>query len=179
MNWAIAVTISRILLIPVFIISLVNYIGGDDKYRIFAIILFSIASISDFADGFIAKIFNQETELGRFLDPIADKLLLVSAFVMLVIVNLIPVWVVIVVITRDVIILFGCVIIYLILDDIEIRPRILSKITTCLQMITIFFVLIKNPYARYFWFVTALITTISGLDYIKYATMKIGEKADL
>ncbi|MFH1288722.1 MAG: CDP-alcohol phosphatidyltransferase family protein [bacterium] len=176
MNWAIAVTITRILLIPVLIINLVNYLGGEDKYRIFSIILFTIAGISDFLDGFIAKVFHQETELGRFLDPVADKLLLISAFVMLVVVNLIPVWVVIVVITRDIIILFGCIIIYLILDDIEIKPRILSKVTTFVQMITIFFVLVRNPYARYFWFATAIITTISGFDYIISTIVKTEKK---
>ena len=179
MNWANTVTIIRILIVPGFIISLVNYIGGNDVYRIFAVILFSIASISDFLDGFIAKVFNQETELGRFLDPVADKLLLISAFVMLVVVKLIPVWVAIVVITRDVIILLGCMIIYLILDDIEIKPRILSKITTFVQMATIFFVLIKNPFSRYLWFVTAVVTTISGLDYIISSTIAVGEKAEL
>lgn len=179
MNWANIVTIIRILIVPGLIISLVNYIGGNDLYRIFAIVLFSIASISDFLDGFIAKVFNQETELGRFLDPVADKLLLISTFVMLVVVKLIPVWVVIVVITRDIIILLGCIIIYLILDDIEIRPRILSKITTCIQMTTIFFVLVRNPFSRYLWFATAVITTISGLDYIISSTISVGEKAKL
>ncbi len=177
MNWAIAITLARILIIPVFTISLVNYIGGYDKYRVFAVILFSIAGISDFLDGFIAKVFHQETELGRFLDPIADKLLLISAFVMLAVVSLVPVWVVIVVITRDIIILFGCIIIYFILDDIEIRPRILSKATTFIQMITILFVLVRNPYARYLWFATAIATTASGLDYIVSAILKIEEKA--
>lgn len=177
MNWAVAVTITRILLIPVLIINLVNYLDGDDKYRVFAIILFCVAGISDFLDGFIAKVFHQETELGRFLDPVADKLLLISTFVMLVVVDLIPVWTVIVIITRDIIILFGCVIVYLILDDIEIKPRILSKITTFVQMATILFVLVKNPYARYFWFATAVITTISGLDYIISAIIKIEKKA--
>lgn len=179
MNWANTITIIRILIVPVFIISLVNYISGNDAYRIFAVVLFSIASISDFLDGFIAKFFNQETELGRFLDPVADKLLLVSAFVMLVVVKLIPVWVAIVVIARDIIILFGCIIIYLILDDIEIKPRILSKLTTFIQMATIFFVLVKNPFARYLWFATAALTTISGLDYIISSTVSVGEKGKL
>ena len=179
MNWANTITIIRILIVPGFIISLVNYISGNDTYRIVAIVLFSIASISDFLDGFIAKVFDQETELGRFLDPVADKLLIISAFVMLVIVKMIPVWVVIVVITRDIIILFGCIIIYLILDDIEIKPRILSKITTFIQMTTIFFILIGNPFSRYLWFTTALITTISGLDYIISSTISVGEKAEL
>ncbi|MDD5772759.1 MAG: CDP-alcohol phosphatidyltransferase family protein [bacterium] len=179
MNWANTITIIRILIIPGFIISLVNYIGGNDTYRIFAVVLFSVASLSDFLDGFVAKVFNQETELGRFLDPVADKMLLISAFVMLVVVKLIPVWVAIVVITRDVIILFGCIIIYLILDDIEIKPRILSKITTFIQMVTIFFVLVRNPFARYLWFATAIVTTISGLDYIISSTINVGEKAKL
>lgn len=179
MNWANTVTIIRILIIPGFIISLVNFINGNDIYRIFAVILFAIASVSDFLDGFIAKVFNQETELGRFLDPLADKLLLISAFIMLVIVKLIPVWVAIVVITRDIIILFGCIIIYLILDDIEIKPRVLSKITTFIQMITIFFVLVRNPFSRYLWFATVVVTIISGLDYIISSTITVGEKAKL
>jgi len=77
-NW---LTVGRIFLIPVFVIFLIYYTPGDEFYRYAAFWIFITASLTDALDGFIARKFNQKTELGALLDPIADKLLLVSGFV--------------------------------------------------------------------------------------------------
>ncbi|MBW2175094.1 MAG: CDP-alcohol phosphatidyltransferase family protein [Deltaproteobacteria bacterium] len=100
MNIPNTLTLLRILLTPLFAIFLIKHLFD------FALLVFAIAALSDGVDGFIARVFRQKTTLGAFLDPAADKLLLVTAFVTLAIQEQIPSWLSVLVITRDVIILF-------------------------------------------------------------------------
>ena len=101
MNLPNILTLTRVLLIPLFVILIIN------KHFGWALITFAIAGITDGIDGLIARITHQRTELGAYLDPIADKLLLFAAFITLAIIEIIPSWLVVIVITRDVIILVG------------------------------------------------------------------------
>src|SRR3989304_9367297 len=101
MNLPNLLTLTRVLLIPLFVIFIIN------KYFDWALLTFAIAGITDGLDGLIARLTHQRTELGAYLDPIADKLLLSAAFISLAIIDLLPSWLSIVVITRDVIILIG------------------------------------------------------------------------
>lgn len=122
------ITIARILLVPVTIWLIVT-----DSFFL-AFIAFIVAGISDAVDGFIAKQYNLVTELGAYLDPIADKLLLVGIYVSLGMLQHLPAWLVILVASRDFLIVGGMLLAWLIDRPIEVRPLVISKINTALQI---------------------------------------------
>src|SRR5580704_13190221 len=117
MTTANKVTILRILLIPFFVVELIYYVrSGNEAHRLAALLSFAIAAILDGVDGYIARRYNQISELGKILDPLADKLLLVSGIVLLSFNNepylrQIPLWLTMTIIGRDVVILIGLVVI--------------------------------------------------------------------
>lgn len=160
-------TVVRILLTPVFIILLLKnmYIAG--------LLVFSAAAISDGLDGFLARYLNQRTTLGAYLDPIADKVLLMAAYVCLAVLKIIPDWLTVVVISRDVVIVLGIGIISVAGLDLEIRPTMVSKLTTLAQLIAISLTLLNQgiPGTAHvllvpiFW-LTAGLTVLSGLHYV-------------
>jgi len=158
----------RIILVPVFVIFLIQ--SEYDK----ALITFMVAGLTDALDGTLARLLNCQTILGAYLDPIADKLLLVTSFVTLAIYSIIPGWLAVLVISRDFIILLGIAILALMSVAYEIKPAVVGKITTALQIATIFFALLYKAVTHdfgYYWiislcWVTALFTVISGLVYI-------------
>ncbi len=121
----------RIVLIPLFII-LLSY-----NRHMEAFVIFGLAAVTDALDGFIARRFKLKTTLGAYLDPIADKLLLTSAFVALALMGLIPRWLAILVVSRDIIISMGIIIMWLNGYQPEIKPSLLSKCTTFFQIVTI------------------------------------------
>ena len=171
-------TLIRILLVPLFVI----YLMKDLFFS--ALIVFAIAGLSDGLDGFIARYFNQRTELGAYLDPIADKLLIISAFVSLAVMKIIPGWLAVIVISRDVLILLG-IAIYSITDiTVDIKPSFVSKCTTVAQLFTVVFVLFNSAVSgtgmiKYFlYWLTAGLSILSGFHYI-YRGMNILQKASL
>lgn len=160
------ITIIRILLTPLFVILLLRDLFGT------ALVVFAVAGISDGLDGFIARYFNQRTPLGAWLDPMADKLLLVSAFVALAILSIIPPWMAVVVIARDVIITLGIAVLTLTEKEYEVRPSVVSKCTTTAQIITVMLSLfdptrsiLASLHLPILW-LTAILTMLSGLHYI-------------
>ncbi len=176
MNLANKITIARILLIP-FFIAFILYAKLD-----LALIVFLIAVISDAVDGYIARKWKQRTKLGAMLDPIADKILIISAFVCLIFVKGLPYtlkfppYVSIIVISRDAIILLGAVIIYMLKGDIDIKPSPLGKITTFLQMLTVVFILTQLKYSRFVWNIMIVFTVISGFEYILRGSRVLSER---
>ncbi len=174
MTTANKVTISRILLVPFFIMAVIYYVKtGIEFHRWFAIACFGLAAISDGVDGFIARHFNQRSELGTVLDPLADKLLLVSGIVLLALHNEpylppIPIWLTVTAISRDVILLVGYAVVHFIAGGMSIKPHITSKAATVLQMAAVLWALFKlNPTAHYWICIgAAVLTGISGLIYI-------------
>jgi cardiolipin synthase (CMP-forming) len=128
MNIPNSLTILRILLVPVYIGLLVY--GRFDH----ALIVLLFAGITDALDGTIARRANQRTQLGAFLDPLADKLLLTSGFITLSTIHVIPSWVTIVVVSRDVMLLLGTAVAKLTDTQIDISPTFLGKGTTFLQL---------------------------------------------
>ncbi len=118
MTTANKVTIARILLVPVFVVQAVYYVQtGNEMYRLIAVLAFGLAAISDGIDGYIARHYNQFSELGAVLDPLADKLLVLSALVLLSFDNRprfdrLPLWLLGVVFSRDAILLLGSVVIH-------------------------------------------------------------------
>lgn len=175
MNLANRITIARIILIPFFITSVV-YSRMD-----LALAFFVLAIMSDGVDGFIARTLKQKTALGTILDPLADKLLLVSAYICLAVVNTIPShlklppYVPIIVISRDAIIVMGSVMVYMIKGDLKVSPSIVGKITTFFQMITIVSILVKFNYSYVIWNIAALLTVISGIDYVMKGSRTLSE----
>lgn len=161
-------SLTRIILVPVFVIFLIQ--SEYDK----ALITFMVAGLTDALDGTLARLLKCQTTLGAYLDPIADKLLLVTSFVTLAVFQIIPAWLAVVVISRDFIILLGIAILTLMSVTYEIKPAIVGKITTALQVATIFLALLYKAVTHnfsYYWIMglcwaTALFTIISGLVYI-------------
>jgi cardiolipin synthase len=141
MGLANQLTILRIFLIPVFII-LIGY-----NKPLYALVVFIVAGITDALDGFVARKFNQITTLGKILDPIADKALLVSSFIFIYTSDLqvrFPYWYVVIVISRDVYILLGSALIYFMKGFIDVRPSIFGKATTFFQILSVVSVLVAN-----------------------------------
>jgi cardiolipin synthase len=176
MNIPNILTILRILSIPLLIILLSEglYYG--------ALILFAGAALTDALDGFLARTLRQKTVLGAYLDPIADKLLLSSAFVTCAILKLIPVWLAVLVISRDVIISLGILVLIVNSFAIEIRPTVISKCTTLAQIVTIGAVIFLNVIEKkvvlvqpVFW-AAGILTILSGIDYVNKGLQIINER---
>ncbi len=169
------ITILRIILTPIFIIYLLN-----DEY-LPALILFILAGLSDAADGLIARLFNQKSKLGAVLDPLADKILLNSAFVVLAVKDYVYSWLTVIVISRDVLILLGVLILFLNSQDFTFKPSIISKITTCAQLATVFVVLsaghfpLLHQFSNYLFWITGLFTVSSCLHYMHQWFRMMGE----
>lgn len=164
-------SVLRMGLVPLFIIAVLD--GEPLK----ALILFLVAGVTDALDGFIARFANQQSLLGAYLDPIADKILLTSAYIALTIPSLnhgvqIPVWITVLVIARDVLIVVMALILYLAVGIRRFPPTILSKINTAAQVLAVLLVLIsplvKNlePIATTLLYAVAVLTVSSGLDYV-------------
>src|ERR1043166_6377467 len=181
MTTANKITIFRILLIPVFVWLTLDYIrdfqrGGEKEWqRIAACAMFAIAAISDGVDGYIARRYHQKSELGTFLDPLADKALLVSAMILMSIrfkegspFDQLPLWFPVLVISRDVILLVGTVLIHMLAGHVAARPRIVGKCATFFQMIVLGWVLLKIERPSYQWplYAAGIFTLSSGLWYI-------------
>lgn len=162
-NW---LTLLRILLIP-FFVSAILY--GN---FLWALLLFGVAGLTDALDGYVAR-KTQVSTLGRFLDPAADKLLLVSAFVILPVLHILPLWVSVLVISRDIIIALGYLVIYLTWGSTQLSVRPLGKITTFFQLCCVALILLGqtwapiHPAAHAWAIATAMVTLISGVDYLR------------
>jgi cardiolipin synthase len=128
MNIPNSLTILRILLIPCYIGLLVY--GRFDQ----ALIVLIVAGLTDALDGAIARVMNQHTRLGAVLDPLADKLLLTSGFITLSMIHLIPSWVTILVVSRDLILMLGTAVAHFTESRVDITPTFLGKGTTLLQL---------------------------------------------
>lgn len=174
-------TILRMALVPMFILLLVyGYNGG-------ALAIFVLAGITDALDGLVARKLNQKTPLGTFLDPIADKLLLMSAFVVLSLTTLrltveIPLWLTITVISRDVLLVVSVLVINLTVGHRLFPPSMLGKAATALQLITVLAVLTSNYMEvqvhlfGVLLYATLLLTVSSGLHYLVRGLRIIGDQ---
>lgn len=151
MTTANKITIFRILLVPFFIVQFLYYgQTGQETYRFLALISFALAAISDGVDGYIARRYNQRSELGAFLDPLADKLLLISAVILLSMdyrpyLEQLPIWLVATILSRDLLLLLGLVLIQFFSGKVSVRTHYIGKLATVLQMITVLWALLKWP----------------------------------
>ena len=165
-------TLTRILLLPFFAVTLIY-----EQYQ-YALLFFIAASITDFLDGFIARVKKQITYFGTILDPVADKFFLLTSFIMMSKTGLIPMWLTIIVISRDLIVISGCFIIYLVTKNLYIEPSIVGKTASAGQFILIGLILLSlnfnsdMTYLNFLFIVVAFLTAISGLHYV-YRGMKV------
>ena len=164
------ITVIRIFLVPLFVILVVYH------YELYALCIFIVAGLSDALDGFIARTWNLKTRVGTYLDPIADKLLLMSSFITLALLMKMPLWIMIIIISRDIILgITGLILLNFIdIRSYHIRPSMLGKITTVLQILTVLLVLLgkQGPLFTATLWITAFATVASGLHYV-YRESKI------
>jgi cardiolipin synthase len=171
-------TLLRMFLIPAFVILVVyGYLG-------WALIVFGVAGLTDGLDGLIARRSGQKTALGAWLDPMADKLLLVSTFIVLTIpglglANRLPLWLTVLVISRDVVIVGTVAIINLAVGPRTFRPTIYGKTATAIYILTAVVAMLFNylgyhsPVFDLFVYASLLITLVSGLHYIWHTARAI------
>ncbi|MBI5575725.1 MAG: CDP-alcohol phosphatidyltransferase family protein [Deltaproteobacteria bacterium] len=174
-NIANALTAVRVLLVPLFAHFLIT--GRIRR----SLLVFAVCGLSDGLDGLLARKLKQRTVVGFYLDPIADKLLMATAFIVLAYVKILPVWLAVLVISRDLFILAGSVLILLLHGVGRIRTTIASKANTVVQIFTVIYFLVVRAYPRIWEFVPmgseatatlvvvglcALTTAVSGLHYL-------------
>ncbi|MBM4219786.1 MAG: CDP-alcohol phosphatidyltransferase family protein [Gammaproteobacteria bacterium] len=138
------------------------------------LVLFAVAAASDILDGYLAKTFGWTSELGKVLDPLADKLLLVSVFITLAVIGLVPVWLAGIAVLRDVVISVGAWVYKRLFGPLEGRPTIPSKINTLVQLTFVIAVVWQAAFHDLpAWLVTGLgagvlvTTVVSGVDYVQ------------
>lgn len=162
-------TLFRILTIPFFLVYL-----SYQRY-LEALIVFILGGVTDFLDGLTARWMHQETALGAYLDPIADKLLVITSFIVLGVIGGIPLWLSVVVVSRDVLLVLGYAIIYFLVEErLNVKPTFIGKSSTMLQLITLgvaLAVLHRPGIIDPLWNdlligVTAFATIVSGVQYI-------------
>lgn len=168
-----AITCLRIVLVWPFLIYLLN-----QDYKI-AFALFAIAGISDGLDGFIARRFGWTSRFGRFFDAIADKLLLLTSFIALVYLSKIPLWVISILICRDVYIILGACVYYCLFRKLDLKPSLIGKVSISLQIGLIFLLLFQTVYFPLPEFLIQIVIAvmiisalISLFDYLKVWSQK-------
>ncbi|WNK01596.1 CDP-alcohol phosphatidyltransferase family protein [Thalassospiraceae bacterium LMO-JJ14] len=174
MNIANIISLARLLSVPVF----VWLILIDETAAAFW--LFLAAAISDAVDGIIAKSFNMQTDLGAYLDPIADKTLLVSAYIVLGGKGLLPLWVVIPVVSRDALIVGGALLFDKLTGRLNMEPLLVSKLNTVMQLLLIIAAMLPSVFASPIAPVVTLLSTavlvttlVSGAAYVYIWTMRV------
>jgi len=183
MNFADRLSLLRIILIPVFV-SLLFYFNSQHIYLRYAIIsVFGIAVLSDFFDGLVARIKHEKSDIGQVIDPLADKLLMLSAFISFYALRNslplkfnIPLWVVLVVVSRDLVILLGVAMLHFLKIEVPITPSIWGKFTTFFQMLTILSVLFNFFLSSFIWTTAVIVTLISGGEYFLRGVKVISER---
>ena len=176
------ISVLRMGLVPLFIIAVL------EGQSLRALILFLVAGLTDALDGFIARFANQQSLLGAYLDPIADKILLTAAYVSLAIPSLnhgvqIPVWITVLVIGRDVLLVVVALILYLAGGIRKFPVTILSKINTTVQVAAVLVVLLSallphlEAIATTLLYLVAVLTVSSGLDYVIRYSRSSGQPA--
>jgi cardiolipin synthase len=162
------ITLGRVILVPVVFWLLVS---GQTQA---AFLVFVIAGISDGVDGYLAKRYGWTTELGAYLDPLADKLLIVSIFLALGVAEKLPSWVVIAVVSRDILIVIAVVLSWLMENPVRIRPLVVSKANTVAQIVLAATVLADEGFSLglgclrvvLIW-VTGVLTVVSLAAYLR------------
>ncbi len=160
-------TFARIVIIPFFATSLLY-----KKYN-YALILFVIAAFTDLLDGFLARLTNQKTGLGAFLDPLADKFLLLTSFILFAVYGWLPNWITIIVMSRDFIVVVGWYMLVVLINERKVEPSIYGKMANAFQAILIAYTLLSINFEIYnplikksILLLAAVFTVLSGIQYV-------------
>jgi cardiolipin synthase len=171
-NW---LTLLRILLIPFFVTLLVY------RRETWALAVFCLASLTDMLDGYVARTHGRQTRLGAFLDPVADKLLLTSAFVTLTYLKMVPFWITAVVVSRDLILSVGVLVIHVSGGTVHPAPTWIGKASTVFQMGTVLAAMLFSREAswvpRSLAWITAAFTLVSGMQYMLHGLRQLNPPA--
>src|SRR3989338_2071881 len=171
MNFANKISTFRIVSVPFFIACLIYYTPDKESLRFAALGIFILGVISDAIDGYVARKSKQLSKAGLVLDPLGDKLLLMSAFICLSLKDeflfKFPMGITLIVLSRDIMILLGAVVIYIVRQEIKISPTRWGKLTTTFQMSAVIAVLLQSRLSPIFWWLAASFTIISGIDYVR------------
>ncbi len=199
LSWPNRITITRILLIVPLVIAMLNMSDrrSGDVARHIALLIFFIMAISDFLDGWLARRTGSSTSLGRFLDPLADKLLITTTCILLALPATriaiahdlyLPAWVVVIIIGKDIYTSLGVLIIYLITGRMKIVPVLPGKISTTLQLCMVLAILIAPDvtdaipafalFVRLLWWATAAMAILTLIVYTRRGTSHILEFED-
>lgn len=172
-------TALRLLVVPFTLVAILN-----DKLAL-ALGLFTFAATTDYIDGFLARLWSVESKFGRIFDPIADKTLMIGSYVTLALAGYIPVWLMYLIVGRDILILTGGFLVYLLDLPVRLSPFFLSKLNTFFQLLFVWLVLLLNMgiyqiltpdlYHPMIWlliYITATTTMLSGIEYTVYFVRK-------
>ena len=171
-NW---ITLVRISLVPVFFLLAIYYGLGvaegkpQEWQRLVASGIFVLACVTDALDGWAARRFGGKTRLGSTLDPIADKGLLLTAILAISFSKwpiVLPLWFTLLIIVHDLVLVFGCSVLFYLIGNVDIQPSILGKISTAFQMLTVVWIMFQLPFFYYFVWMAGVCTFISGMAYI-------------
>lgn len=180
LNWPNRITIVRILLVAPLVICLLNLNIGWAGWRHVALGLFTLMALSDALDGFLARRLKEETPLGRFLDPVADKLLITSVIVLLAVDATavpsfkLPSWVPVIVLGKEVLTLIGFGLVYVVTGEFFVKPRISGKACSLVQLLMIAFCLLapdlppvlQRPWGILYWLASGL-AIVAVVDYLR------------
>jgi len=156
-------TVARIMLVPALVVAL---LGNTPAGDVLAAVVFALASLTDFVDGYLARARDSVTTFGKLMDPLADKLLIVAALISLVSLHRLAAWIAMVIITRELavtVLRLGAT-----QAGVVIGASLLGKVKTCLQIAAILAVIAVHghqPWVSALLYVTVLVTVLSGLDY--------------
>jgi CDP-diacylglycerol--glycerol-3-phosphate 3-phosphatidyltransferase len=172
LTFANKLTVARIFCVPVFISTVLYYSPDKDYLRFIALGVFLAAVLLDALDGYVARRFHQETAAGAVLDPLADKVLSISAFICLYKVGVLfttvrlPIWLVVTVISREVVLLLGAMVIRWVNGRMTVRPTVWGKMTMLVEALVVVGILLQWPLFSYLWNVVFVLVLISGTDYL-------------
>lgn len=173
MTLANKITIGRILAVPFFVATVLYYHPEKDYLRFVALGIFLAAALSDLVDGYIARTQHQKTRAGAILDPIADKLLVISGLICLYRIGgyfdmavQLPLWLIVVLISRDTFLLIGTGVIQVIVGRVEIVPNMWGKAAAFVQVLCIVGMLLQWPFSFIIWYMALVTTGVSIVLYV-------------
>ncbi|MBP8762359.1 CDP-diacylglycerol--glycerol-3-phosphate 3-phosphatidyltransferase [Acetoanaerobium noterae] len=172
MNIANKLTLSRMIMVPFFLVAV--YFEKDSQVLPISAIIFAVASFTDFLDGYLARKYNLITDFGKFMDPLADKVLVVAALAVLVEMNLIPAWMIVLIITRE----YAVSILRAIAANTGqvIAASQGGKAKTVSQIIAVLMLLLNIKYGIYVMWIAVILTFVSGMDYLMKNKKLISQK---
>lgn len=160
-------TTIRILLVPIFFMCIYYEMRGYPSMDIWTKVTLLIIIISDFVDGYLARLLNETTVLGSLLDPFADKLFVLTSYILLAVFQKVPVWLSIIVVSKDILVVAGWVVLMLIYQKVSVKPSMLGKLATAFQFFTVCGIIFLPESGFIIWLygITGILTVAAVIHY--------------